>query len=672
MASITPTQERVVDPFASYNSNIVNKISEVVSHGTNGMLTVPSLGVARDVISPTTTVVVAPGYVIKDDVLIKVTAEHKVDFEDSDQYVGSPITTTGNYYVVLTYTYQKQRPAPQAKIQILKPDQRGLLLTNPAYLLLKVVSVNVGGSSLVIEDLYDSDPELGYRNNEREYLKYYAGGVTHLPTFQKSRDQGRLTYESDRNKFFFGYDAEWSELTAGGVTVDINTDSTGVFNGQLCYVDSIGNATPAEATDTYKAADLSVLSIGSGSTGIGQGIVSGYVQGVPVEHGLLISVGDILYLSESSPGTVTNIRTHPLYQVVGRALTSASSTTPVDMIFSPKLMMVISESGQITTWGGPDSSGLYYNVLDVKSLDGTGVYDCTWFDDNTNTQIIPAKVEILAGGDYIKVYFSVDNLVVNYMIQSPVSTGGAAGGGGGGGGVSDHALLLNLEYANAGHTGFAPDPHGNAAHVGTYIQASGVTFGNLNANGDVGDGAAQVPQGTHTHAVGDSHNYNDVPSGSIILFDADASVVGYTLLTDQEDMLVYITKGSGALGEAGGSLKPASTWTQPNHHHSITGAISHTHTTTGHTLTVSEMPSHTHTYKRRITSTTSGIRSGSVSNVLLREYDQATTSTGSGNSHNHGNTGSSGIHDHGGNSGNNGTANSWRPRGRNFTRQQKI
>lgn len=36
--------------------------------------------------------------------------------------------------------------------------------------------------------------------------------------------------------------------------------------------------------------------------------------------------------------------------------------------------------------------------------------------------------------------------------------------------------------------------------LGSYIEASGVTYGNLNANGDVGTGATQVAQGDHTHA----------------------------------------------------------------------------------------------------------------------------------------------------------------------------
>ena len=52
MAGITPDQTRVVDPFASYGSNVVNKLTQIVTQGSEGMLTVPSLQVQLDSVSP--------------------------------------------------------------------------------------------------------------------------------------------------------------------------------------------------------------------------------------------------------------------------------------------------------------------------------------------------------------------------------------------------------------------------------------------------------------------------------------------------------------------------------------------------------------------------------------------------------------------------------------------
>ena len=77
------------------------------------------------------------------------------------------------------------------------------------------------------------------------------------------------------------------------------------------------------------------------------------------------------------------------------------------------------------------------------------------------------------------------------------------------------------------------------------------------------------------------------------------------------------------------------------------GTASHTHTTAGHTLTVNEMPSHTHTLQRNVPygmpgNDTSGSGSGSNSPYYKESYSPFTIlATGGGASHSHGNTGSS-------------------------------
>jgi hypothetical protein len=54
----------------------------------------------------------------------------------------------------------------------------------------------------------------------------------------------------------------------------------------------------------------------------------------------------------------------------------------------------------------------------------------------------------------------------------------------------------------------------------------------------------------------------DIPSTEIILFDKDTVVIGYTLLTDHDDLTVLITKGSGAGGETGGTNN-GEAWSSP-------------------------------------------------------------------------------------------------------------
>ncbi|HKJ81507.1 MAG TPA: hypothetical protein VJ954_05740, partial [Ignavibacteriaceae bacterium] len=455
-----PSQERVIDPFASYNSNVVNKITEVVTQGADGILTADSLQGTIDS-TATSAVTISTGYVVKDDVLIHITTNHQVDFTDVNHFASGQLPTVGGYYyIVLDYQYAKSRPAPVASIQILTPSERSLLTVGSSYFLLKVVELSNSGPHPIL-NLYDYDPDTPA--NERKYIKFYAGTERTIPTFAKHTDQSRIAYETNRDKFFFGFKDGWRELSAGGVSVDVNTDSTAVTAvGQLCYVDSNRTAIPAIATSRHTGADIVVLSRGTVSAGTGRGSVAGYVSDVPVETANLIDIGDLLYLSAVDAGTVTNVRPSPFYQVVGRALSQGSSTTPIQMIFSPKVLLAISLEGQISSWLGPDGDGLYYNTIDVSTLDGTNAYACHWFDNETHEELQPEKVKIYAAGDYIRVYFLDSTTIVDYIIMSGATIGSHSEGGGGGSGVSDHALLTDLDYAHAGHTGFAPSPHGNA------------------------------------------------------------------------------------------------------------------------------------------------------------------------------------------------------------------
>lgn len=69
------------------------------------------------------------------------------------------------------------------------------------------------------------------------------------------------------------------------------------------------------------------------------------------------------------------------------------------------------------------------------------------------------------------------------------------------------------------------------------------------------------------------------------------------------------------------------------------GSTTHTHTTQGHTLTVSEIPSHTHSFSaiQRDTSATT-LATGNYGYVST---SSTTAATGGGGSHSHGDTGSS-------------------------------
>ncbi len=674
MASSIPAQTRTVDPFASYNSDTVNKLTKMASRGDDGIMARNDLDIVPDSTSPLDHVLMRPGIIYKDDMLIDFTQEHVVDFTDPDHYVsfGSGFNEAGTYYIVMQYTYVKSRPAPDAKIKILKPSQIPHPSVGTSLFFLKAVIVIFNGVSFEISSLSDADP--GDPTVNRDYVPLFFGGETFLPTHDPTTDIGRVVYETSTNTFWFGYSDRWGKISAG-VEVTLNTDTTGVAVGSLCYTDSNGDAVLAYANVVDTGAEMVVVEVGTAVLGTGRAIMTGFVEDVPIETGVIVNVGDILYLSATEPGKVTNIKTLPVRQVVGRAVTGGNSSLPIDILFFPRDVHSIAISGTIEPgdWVGPDGDGLYFDNIDITPLDVDSTHPSVLvniFDDADNKKISPADIEMISLGNAVRIYSPSNAYTWNYIISS----GGGSTGVSGGGGTTDHALLFNLDYDSSGHDdgSFAAGGasgvggHDNTDHLDTYIEATDVTYGTLNANGDVGDVAGQVAIGDHTHLLADTHDYNDVPTGEIILFEKDTSVTGYTLQTDVDDQLIYITKGSGAGGDAGGSVKTGATWSQPNHNHP----------TGSHTLTITEIPSHQHF----VINTATRTQNLSAVNSVSGNYNPASndnfkpniaavaaganaglsSSTGGGNSHNHGSTSGSA------------TSSSWRPLGRNMTRQLRV
>ncbi len=585
--SSKPTQTRTVDPFAEYNSNVANRFTRMMTGNDNVLMSTNSLALALDTTSPTTVAVVQTGTVFKDDVLIEVTEDHRVDFEDLDNYIspGPGFNEIGSYYIVLEYTYVKSRPAPEAEIKILKPSQRATGYPVDSLLLLGVVKVIQPGASPVIDvsnAFSNYDSESGYEDNKREYVKFYAGTETNLPTHTKFRDQSRIAYDSETDKFWLGYENNWQEFGTGGSV--INIDTTGTTVGQLCYTDASRAAVPAIATAGDTGADIAVAAVGLEVDSSGKGLTSGIANDVPVEGAVIVTAGDLLYLSATEAGKVTNVKTNPYYQVVGRALTSRVGAGPVDIIFTPKVVLSDAIVGRITAtgdWSLDGGSGLYYHDIDISLLEVSAELAVltNFFDDATDMVIQPNDIEIRTGGLEVRVWMNVNTVSINYIIATGGGGNISVGGGGGG---SDHSLLANLDFAASGHTGFAAGNlaggHGNADHSDTFITATGVTFGNLSGNGDVGTGATQVAQGNHTHAgLG-----GDIPSGTAMLFLQASAPVGWTIKTTgftNNSMIVLGT--SYALG---GSAD-ARTY-NPNvvaagagaHSHSISSEANHTHT----------------------------------------------------------------------------------------------
>ncbi len=122
-------------------------------------------------------------------------------------------------------------------------------------------------------------------------------------------------------------------------------------------------------------------------------------------------------------------------------------------------------------------------------------------------------------------------------------------------------------------------------------------------------------------------------SGVKMYFYQNTAPVGWTIDISVSDALIGVKGGVNAFNVAGGNL--AGTWSQAGH----------THTTADHTLTVAQIPSHTHAvyYIPNLV----GIGGGPQPTSGGSYFNSG--ATGGGGAHNHGSTASSG------------TANTYRP-----------
>lgn len=155
MGNPIPSQERSVDPYSSYNSDVVNKLTRIISDGENILLTPTPIDAS---IADTTTVSVSAGKCLKDDVLIEI-QDIDIDMTDEDFYVdssGGVWNETGYYYLVLEYEYQKTSPPPEASIKVIMDSQRSTVYDSSKHLFIKCLEIT---GSYQVTTLYDYDPD---------------------------------------------------------------------------------------------------------------------------------------------------------------------------------------------------------------------------------------------------------------------------------------------------------------------------------------------------------------------------------------------------------------------------------------------------------------------------------------------------------------------------------
>jgi hypothetical protein len=425
MASSYPVQTRAVDPYASYNSNVVNQLTGIVTRGSNALDFYNSLQVIPDSTSAIDHVEVLPGIIYKDDMLIEITSSYRLDFDDLNSYIGitsSPISSIdGRYYVVLEYTYAKSRPAPIAYIKILVPAQTPSFRAGNMTGLFFLKAVDVASGA--ITDMYDYDP--AYPDTRRIYLRNYASADIGLPTFDATRDQSRITYVPAEDQFYFGYSDRWGPA-GGGSTFEI--DTSGFALGYLVYVTAAGNLAKANGSFAVTTSDGAVVKVGVR----GSVQTTGKVLTVPIEPGATANVGNIVYLSTTVSGTITNQKSTPFWQFVGRVVEAVDSTS-VNVLYvrgEPNGIegVELGVFGSATLGSGSwiPSGGSEYQDIDISGFQEDNVIVTLW-DSTTEMKIEPENVEFI-GASIMRIWMpSGYGGTVEAMYTGPPATTVASG-----------------------------------------------------------------------------------------------------------------------------------------------------------------------------------------------------------------------------------------------------
>ena len=411
MSSFVPIQIRTVDPYASYNSDIVNKFTRMLTSGNDALEKIQSCDVTDS--TSTDKVTLSPGVIYKDDLWIEITEQHIVDFTDSLQYhdYGNGFDEVGYYYIILNYTFQKQRPAPEAEVLIIKPSQRYLYTYNAgAWLFLKAVHVS-GPGPHVVDGVSDYDPD--NPTNKREFLNKYVGTEHTLPSFILDRDLTRILYIKDEDAFYVGSAEGWQLLSASTMSID----TSGFSIGDLVYINSSGNLAAASSNALITTADGVVLSTGKILT-------AGKIHNVLVESGSPVSVGDLLYLSSTQVKSITNVKPSPLSQFVGRCL-AVNSPTSANILFvrgdpstehlgdALKYVNVTLSSGSWIL-----SSGFYYQDVNMSTISNRTAVVTIW-DLANNKKIEPKEFEYI-NVNTLRVWMPINTKNLKLVAVGPV------------------------------------------------------------------------------------------------------------------------------------------------------------------------------------------------------------------------------------------------------------
>lgn len=245
-------------------------------------------------------------------------------------------------------------------------------------------------------------------------------------------------------------------------------------------------------------------------------IIYGYLQ-----------VNDILLIERDA--TIEGQLT--INEATGTAPLIVTSTTKVDNLNVDLLDGYHASSFSLTTHNHDSQYlGISAKAVDSDKLDGLDSTAFAAASHNHDTEYLgisakAADADLLDGLDSTAFVKTSDYENADVLAKVKAVDGSGSGLDADLLDGQDGTYYLNWTNFTNKPTTFTPSSHGNEAHTETYITSTGVTFENLNLNGDVGTGATQVAFGNHTHTLNDISDVTATPAitGEVLIYDASAT-----------------------------------------------------------------------------------------------------------------------------------------------------
>ena len=259
MGNTIPVQIRSVDPYSSYNSDIVNKLTRIITDGNNVLLSGSPIDVTQ--LSPSS-ITVTEGKCVIQDVLLEI-QDFAVDLTDPDFYIDSSSGTwneTGYYLVVMQYEYQKTSPPPSAYIRVIMPSQKATLYDPSIHLFLKCIEVN-NVSGFAITTLHDLDIDNPSINRPDSMAgSGGAGGSNVVITDGNTTGLGAALYSQGT-----GAIDRWDEIWVKTLHVEnIDNSSPPSPPGSGVYgTSTYGSGTYGDLAEMYSSDPERILEVGS-------------------------------------------------------------------------------------------------------------------------------------------------------------------------------------------------------------------------------------------------------------------------------------------------------------------------------------------------------------------------------------------------------------------------